>query len=350
MADSLDPVSGGEIALYESPDGEVRLDVSVREESVWLALDQMAELFGRDKSVISRHLHNVFGSGELVREAVVAKSATTAADGKTYQVDYYNLDAIISVGYRVNSRRGTQFRIWATGTLREHLLRGYTLNERRLREKGLAEMEQALELLSRTLDRHALVHPEGRAVLDIIGRYARAWRLLLDYDEDRLASAPAHPLPATPVLALEEARSAIRELRDSLLERGEAGSLFGQERGHQLEAILAAIEQTFGGEALYASAQTRAAHLLYFVIKDHPFSDGNKRIGSMLFLEYLARSSLLDRADGLPRFDDNALVALALLVAESDPAHKELMIRLVLGLLDEGSARPSAPAAAAAQA
>lgn len=350
MAEPIDPISGGEIALYESPNGDVRLDVSLGEGSVWLSLDQMVELFGRDKSVISRHLRNVFRSGELVREAVVAKSATTAADGKTYQVDYYNLDAIISVGYRVNSRRGTQFRIWATGALREHLLRGYTLNERRLREKGLAEMEQALELLSRTLDRHDLVRPGGHAVLDIIGRYARAWRLLLDYDEDRLASAPANPLPAAPVLALEVARSAIRELRDSLLERGEAGSLFGQERGHQFEAILAAIEQTFGGEALYASAQTRAAHLLYFVIKDHPFSDGNKRIGSLLFLEYLGRSGLLERPDGLPRFDDNSLVALALLVAESDPAHKDLMIRLVLGLLDEGSAHPSAPAASATRA
>ncbi len=337
MAEPIDPIPGGEIALYESPDGDVRLDVSLREESVWLSLDQMMELFGRDKSVISRHLRNVFGSGELAREAVVAKSATTAADGKTYQVDYYNLDAIISVGYRVNSRRGTQFRIWATGTLREHLLRGYTLNERRLREKGLAEMEQALDLLSRTLDRNALVRPEGQALLAVIGRYARTWRLLLDYDEDRLASSPANPVSPAAILSLEEARSAVRKLRTSLVERGEAGDLFGQERGHQFEAILAAIEQTFGGEALYPSAQTRAAHLLYFVIKDHPFSDGNKRIGSLLFLEYVSRSGLLDSPDGRTHFDDNAIVALALLVAESDPAHKELMIRLVQALLDEGS-------------
>lgn len=347
MAEPIDPISSGEVALYESPDGDVRLDVSLRDESVWLTQAQMAELFGRDQSVISRHVRNVFKEVELVPESNMQNLHIASSDRP---VTLYSLDVIISVGYRVNSRRGTQFRIWATGTLREHLLRGYTLNERRLREKGIAEMEQALELLSRTLDRNALVRPEGQAVLDVIGRYARAWRLLLDYDEDRLASAPAKPLPPAPILALEEARSAVRKLRHSLFERGEAGDLFGQERGHQFEAILAAIEQTFGGEALYPSAQTRAAHLLYFVIKDHPFSDGNKRIGSLLFLEYLDRSGLLERPDGLPRFDDNSLVALALLVAESDPTHKELMIRLVQALLDEDSARPSERAAHAARA
>jgi hypothetical protein len=157
--------ASGEVVLYEAPDGQVRVDVRLERETVWLSLNQMAELFRRDKSVISRHLRNVFTSRELEREAVVAKSATTASDGKTYQVEYFNLDAILSVGYRVNSKRGTQFRIWATRTLRDHLLRGYTLNERRLREKGLGEMEQAVGLLARTLKQHALVTDEGRAVI-----------------------------------------------------------------------------------------------------------------------------------------------------------------------------------------
>src|SRR5262249_952112 len=194
--------SGGEVVLYEAPNGEVRLDVRLERESVWLTLDQIAKLFRRDKSVISRHLRNVFSSRELNRKSVVAKNATTAADGKTYQVEYFNLDVILSVGYRVNSKRGTQFRIWATGTLREHLLRGYTLNEKRLREKGLGEFEQAVDLLRRTLNRNALVTDEGRVVLEVVQQYTRAWRLLLQYDENRLPDAPEQPAKPTAPLAL----------------------------------------------------------------------------------------------------------------------------------------------------
>ena len=162
----------GEVLLYEAPDGQVRVDVRLEQETVWLSLNQMAELFGRDKSVISRHLRTVFASGELERAAVVAKNATTAADGKTYQVEYFNLDAILSVGYRVNSKRGTQFRIWATRTLRDHLLRGYTFNERRLAERGLLEARQTLDLLARTLQNQTLVNDTGLAVLDLIVSYA----------------------------------------------------------------------------------------------------------------------------------------------------------------------------------
>jgi len=331
-------VPGGEVVVYTTPDGEVRVDVRLEQETVWLSLNQMAELFGRDKSVISRHLRNVFTSGELERESVVAIHATTAADGKTYQVEYFNLDAILSVGYRVNSKRGTQFRIWATHTLRDHLLRGYTLNEQRVREKGLGEIEQAVGLLARTLTRQALVTDEGRAVLEVVQQYTRAWRWLLEYDERRLAEAPSRPLKPTAPLSLPSARSAIARLRDSLAARGEASALFGQERGDQLGAILAGLEQTFDGKPLYPTAQSRAAHLLYFVIKDHPFTDGNKRIGTLLFLDYLRRNGMLMGKDGRPRLADNAMVALALLVAESEAAQKDLMIRLILNLLEDGGA------------
>ena len=328
-------VQGGEVILFEAPDGQIRIDVRLGGETVWLSLTQMAELFARDKSVVSKHLRNVFTSGELDREAVVAKNATTAADGKTYQVEFFNLDAILSVGYRVNSKRGTQFRIWATRTLREHLLRGYTLNERRLRERGFGEIEQAVSLLSRTLTSHALVTDEGRAVLDVVQQYTQSWRLLLEYDEQRLAPTPERPVAPSDPFTMDYARAAIESLRESIAVRGEAGALFGQERGHALEGILGAIQQTFGGKALYPSAQSRSAHLLYFVIKDHPFSDGNKRIGTLLFLEMLRRSGLLRRSDGSPRIANNAMVALALLVAESDPKQKDLMIRLVLNLLGD---------------
>ena len=255
---------------------------------------------------------------------------------RTNRSPHYNLDVIISVGYRVKSQRGTQFRIWATRTLKDHLLHGYTLNEKRLREKGLGEIEQAVGLLTRTLTQHALVTDEGRAVLEVVQQYTRAWRLLLEYDEEKLADTPAHPLTPSADLSLEAARGAIARLRESLATRGEAGDLFGQERSDQLHGILGAIEQTFGGEPLYPTVQARAAHLLYFVIKDHPFSDGNKRIGTLLFLEYLRRNRILIRPDGHPRLADNAMVALALLVAESEPSQKDLMIRLILNLLEDG--------------
>ena len=293
-----------EIVIYEG--GEARVEVRVERENVWLSLQQLADLFGRDKSVISRHLRNIFATGELERDSVVAKNATTAADGKTYLVEYYSLDAIISVGYRVNSTRATRFRQWATRILRDHLLIGYTLNERRLAERGLAEAQQAIALLARTLMTHALVTNEGQAVLDVVQRYTRSWQLLLAYDEQRLADQPRHAIAPRAALPVEDARAAVASLRNDLVARGEAGPLFGQERGETLAGILGAIEQTFDGNPLYPNVQIRAAHLLYFVIKDHPFADGNKRIGSLLFLEYLRRNGLLLRADGAPRLATNA--------------------------------------------
>lgn len=329
---------GGEVIVYEAPGGEVRVDVRLEHDTVWLSLAQMAKLFGRDKSVISRHLRNVFASGELEREATVAKNATVQSEGDREvlrEVEYFNLDGILSVGYRVSSKRGTQFRIWATRTLRDHLLRGYTLNERRLRERGFTEIKETVALLARTLSSNALVTDEGRAVLDIVHQYARAWRWLFEYDEDRFPGKPAHPVAPAESIRLAEARTAIATLREAVTARGEAGPLFGQERGGALEAILGAIEQTFGGQALYPTAQERAAHLIYFAVKDHPFSDGNKRIGTLLFLEFLRRNNLLLRPGGAPRFANNGMVALTLLIAESDPAQKDLMIRLVLNLLGD---------------
>jgi prophage maintenance system killer protein len=333
------PTPGGEVVLFQAPDGQIRLDVRLERETVWLSLNQMAELFGRDKSVISRHLRNIFAAGELDRDATVAKNATVQKEGGrevVREIEYFDLDAILSVGYRVKSLRGTQFRIWATRTLRDHLVQGYTLNERRLREKGLGEMEQALRLLARTLSAHELVNDQGRAVLDVVAQYARSWRLLLQYDENRLPDAPVRPTRPVAELSLEDSRRAITGLKQALMAKNEATALFGQERGGALDGILGSIEQTFDGEALYPSVESRAAHLLYLIIKDHPFADGNKRIGSFLFLLYLDRNGLLTKPDGTPRFADNALVAVALLVAESDPTHKELLIRLILNLLQEG--------------
>jgi len=320
----------GKIILYQSEDGQAALDVHLQDETVWLTLNQMAELLDRDKSVISRHLGNVFQTGELAREAVVAKNATTASDGKTYQVDYYNLDAIISVGYRVNSKRGTQFRIWATTILKDHLVRGYSLNQRRLAEKGVEEVRQVLSLLAGTLESHNLVSDEGLAVLEVVNRYARTWQLLLQYDENNLP-APETKHVAKSSLEIDKARQAIAALKKELMVRKEASEIFGQERGNALSGIIGAVQQTFGGKDLYPSVEEKAAHLLYFVIKDHPFTDGNKRIGSFLFLLFLKKNNLLDQKS----FSNKALVALALLTAASEPGQKELMVRLIVNLISE---------------
>jgi prophage maintenance system killer protein/prophage antirepressor-like protein len=313
-----------DIVIFEAESRQV--EVRLEGETLWLSLQQLADLFGRDKSVISRHLKNIFETSELERNSVVAKNATTAADGKVYQVEYFNLDAIISVGYRVNSTQATRFRQWATRVLREHLTRGYSLNEHRLAQQGLAELEQAVELLGKTLTRQELVTDIGREVVGLILGYARTWRLLLDYDEDRL-SIPAGAQPARGVLRLEEARRALDALAGELRSRGEASELFARDRGDGLAAILGNIEQTMFGEPLYKTREERAAHLLYFVIKNHPFSDGNKRSGAFLFLLYL-------RQEGMRlTLDENGLTALTLLIAESDPKAKDLMVRLVMNLI-----------------
>ena len=318
----------GQIILYQTDDGQTALDVHLQGETVWLTLNQMADLFDRDKSVISRHLRNIFQAGELVKKAVVAKNATTAADGKTYQVEWYSLDAIISVGYRVNSKRGTQFRIWATNVLRDHLIQGYSLNHRRLAEKGTKELQEVLALLAGTLESHNLVNDEGQAVLAIVKSYARTWQLLLQYDENKLKT-PEEKHLSRKHLEVDEARRAIAALKKDLLAKGEATQLFGRERGHGLGGLIGAVHQSFGGQDLYPSAEEKAAHLLYFVIKDHPFTDGNKRIGSFLFILFLRLNGLLE-TDG---FDNRALVAIALLTAASNPKQKDLVIRLIVNLI-----------------
>ena len=252
----------------------------------------MTLLFERDKSVISRHIRKIFEEGELERAAVVAKNATTAADGKTYQVDYYNLDVIISVGYRVKSRRGVQFRQWATQTLRQHLVQGYTLHEKRLQERGI-EIGQALALLQQTLANQSLVNAEGAAVLAVVQDYAKSWSLLQGYDEQNLAAVTARQHDMRP-LAFEDVLAALAELKTALIAKGEAKELFGQLRGDGLASAIA-----------------------------------NKRSGAFLFLWYLRLNAPLLGKPVEQLITDNTLVALALLVAESLPAQKDLIIRLI---------------------
>ncbi len=318
----------GELIVYQSDDGQAVVDARLKNETVWLSQNQMQELFGRERSVLTKHINNVFKEGELDKDQVCAKFAHTAADNKTYQVTHYNLDVIISVGYRVKSERGSQFRIWATSVLKNHLVKGYTLNQKRLAEKGIGEVKQILKLLGKTLEGHSLVNDEGQAVLSIINSYARTWQLLWQYDEDSLVVPKAKEKDQF-LFELEKVQKAITALKKELLAKGEASGIFGQERGNGMAGILGAIQQTFGGQDLYDSVDEKAANLLYFIIKDHPFVDGNKRIGSFLFLLFLREN----RQNQL--LDSKALVALTLLTAASDPSQKDLLIRLIVNLIVE---------------
>lgn len=315
----------GNLILYQSDDGQAAVDVCLADETVWLTQSQMVDLFQRDQSVISRHVNNVFKEGELLRQGNMQKMHIANSDKP---VVFYNLDVIISVGYRVKSKRGTQFRIWATSILKDHLIKGYTFNQRRLAEKGILEAQQVLVLLTNTLANQNLVSDEGLSVLNLINRYAKTWQLLLQYDEDKLPP-PNRKQVTGEMLDLDGARAAIGSLKQQLLAKMEATDLFGNERSDALAGIIGAIHQTFGGQDLYPSIEEKAANLLYFVIKDHPFSDGNKRIGSFLFLLFLQRNGLL----GKKHFDNKALVALTLLTAASDPGQKDLLVRLIVNLL-----------------
>ena len=319
-----------QIQLYTSADGKISLQVSLDNETVWLSLDQMAMLFDRDKSVISRHIRNIFNEGELEQNLTVAKNATVQMEGEREvrrEIDYYNLDVIISVGYRVKSMRGVQFRQWATQTLKQFLVQGYAINQKRLQEKGV-EFSQAVALLSQTLTNQALISDEGKAVIGVMQDYARTWSLLQAYDEQNLAAISVQQ-PEMKSLVFEDVLTAISQLKQELIAKGEATELFGQLRSDGLASAIATIEQGFGGELFYPNIASRAAHLLYFVIKNHPLADGNKRTGSFLFLWYLHQNQALLAKPVNELINDNTLVALALLVAESLPEQKELMIRLV---------------------
>ncbi|HEX3526481.1 MAG TPA: virulence protein RhuM/Fic/DOC family protein [Thermoanaerobaculia bacterium] len=323
-----------EIVIYQNEQSQTQVSVRMDGETVWLTQRQMAELFDTSADNVSLHLKNVFSEGELGEPATTEDFSVVQSEGRrkvTRAVKHYNLDAIISVGYRVNSRRGVQFRQWATRLLREHLMRGYTVNQSRLAERGLLEARQTLDLLARTLQNQALVDSTGSAVLELIVGYADTWRLLLEYDEARL-TLPHGTRPSSGVLDFDRASVAIADFKRELMARKEASPLFGSLRGEALEGILGSIEQTMFGECLYRSREEKAANLLYLVIKDHPFSDGNKRIGSFLFMLYLQQEGMTHH------LNPQALTALALLIAESAPANKDLMVRLIINLLTERNA------------
>ncbi len=322
-----------QVVIYEDANGEVKLDVSFENESVWLSQKQMEILFERDKSVISRHIKNIFKEGELDKNSVVAKNATTASDGKIYQVEFYNLDMIISLGYRVNSKRATSFRVWATKILKQYLLNGYAINQKRLEQKGLKEFQETISLLKDTISRSEIELIEAKGLLDVIINYSRTWTLLQGYDEDSLHVNTAVTKERF-ILDVIEAKEAIKKLKSELINKKEATELFGHEKAGEFGGMIKSIYQTFGGVDLLPSVEQKAANLLYYIIKGHPFNDGNKRIGAFMFILFLSKNNMLYKSSGELKINDNALVALSLMTAKSDPKQKETVINLIVNILE----------------
>jgi len=317
--------------------GRDTIDVTLHGQSLWLTQLQMARVFDTTPENVLMHLKNIYAEDELDATATAKDFLVVRQEGRRQvkrRLKHYNLDAIISVGYRVSSIRATQFRIWATGVLRQHLTDGFSLNQRRLHERGVA-FEEVLALLSQTLVNQQLVSREGQDVLRVIRDYTRTWSLLQRYDEQSL---PAHTLAQHDMrpLPVDAALAAIAELKALLQAKGEASELFGLLRGDGLAACLASIEQSFDDTLLYPNIVSRAAHLLYFIVKNHPLVDGNKRTGAFLFLCYLRLNQHLLAKPVARLVNDNTLVALTLLLAESAPAQKDLMVGLVEHLLQDG--------------
>lgn len=320
----------GEIIIYKSKGGKTSLEVKLEKDTVWLTQQQITQLFNRDRTVITKHINNVFKEKELDEKSNVQKMHIPNSDKP---VAFYSLDIVISVGYRVKSKEGTQFRIWANQVLKDYLIKGYAINHKRLPEADLKELENALELIKNAVDRKSLTNEESTGLLKVITDYANSWILLQKYDSNKLEDPKKKHKPKYE-LTYEKAIEAISKLKSDLKSKKEASDLFGNERDGSFEGIIGNLYQTFGGEDLYPSIEDKASHLLYFIIKDHPFTDGNKRIGAFLFILFLSNNGYLFKANGERKINDNALVALALLIAESNPKQKDTMIKLVMNFLN----------------
>ena len=331
-------IKNGEIIIFKAQDGP-ELKITLERETVWLTQIQISDLFGTGRAAISKHIKNIYNSSELSQDRTVSKMETVQMEGGRAikrQVEYYNLDMVLSIGYRVNSKRATQFRIWATQRLKDYLLKGYAVNEKRLKEEHdlkLKELEQTTHLFYNVLESRRAEGYE-KDLLQIITDYAHTWAVLNKFDKDELLLEGLTKKTST-VLEYEQAINYIEKFKKRLALKKEAGSLFGQEVGGKFKSVLGSIYQTFGGKELYGSVEEKAAHLLYFAIKDHPFADGNKRIGSLMFLLFLVENGSLMSRRGERKINDNALAALALLIAESRPQQKDIMVKLVVNLINK---------------
>ncbi len=324
--------SKGEILLYKTPEGNTQIDVKLEEETVWLTQKQLSQLFLTERSVITKHIGNIFKTKELERNSVCAKFAHTASDGKTYTSNFYNLDMIISVGYRVNSKRGTQFRIWANKVLKDYLVKGFALNEKKLKEQTerIKEIEKTLDIFSKVTESYQLKQDEFSGIIKVVRDYTLALDVLDKYDNQALKISNTNKESSFKI-TYEKAKKVIEKMK----EKFGGSQLFGREKDKSFKGTIGAIYQTFNKKELYPSIEEKAAHLLYFTIKNHSFVDGNKRIAAAIFLWYLEMNNYLYSKDGRKRIPDNALVALCLLIAESDPKEKEIITKVVVNLINK---------------
>ena len=330
-------MNNNEIIIYQSEDGQTQVDVRMENDTVWLTQAQMAELFQTDRTSIVRHINNIYKVEELERESTCAKIAQVQMEGSravTRQVPFFNLDMIISVGYRVNAKRGVQFRKWANKILKDYLLKGYAVNDR-LRRDQLGELRQLVQVVGRTLQSQDITQTtDGQALFDVVVDYTYALDTLDNYDYERLAIERT-TMPETPFHATYE--NAMTEIRRLHAKFG-GSQWFGNEKDDSFKSSIGQIYQTFGGEELYPSVEEKAAMLLYLVTKNHSFSDGNKRIAATLFLWFLNNNGVLYRPDGTKRIADNTLVALTLMIAESRTEEKDVMVKVVVNLINQHNA------------
>ncbi|MBU1110031.1 virulence RhuM family protein [Patescibacteria group bacterium] len=324
----------GEIVIYQTAKKEVELRVRLGKETIWLTQAQIALLFGIKRPAITKHLNNIFRSNELDKDSVCSILEHTATDGKVYKTQFYNLDTIISVGYRVNSRRATQFRIWATTILKNYLVRGYAINQKRLLEAQakFRELQNAIALLEDKVGKKQLKGQE-REILNLLAGYAKTLSVLEQYDKGKIKKVKGRK--ARFILEYQNCCKIITQLKKELIVEKETAGLFGNEIGKGFEGIVRNLYQTFSGKELYKTIEEKAAHLLHFTIKDHPFADGNKRIGSFLFVYFLDKNYYLYRSNGERKINDNALIALSLLIAESNPKEKDILNKIIISLLSD---------------
>jgi len=313
-------------------DNGLELKVGFDGETVWLRQSEIAQLFEKDRSVITRHINNILKDKEVDEKSNVQKMHIANSDKP---VKFYSLDIVLAVGYRTNSAKAIKFRKWVTNIVKSYMIRGYVLDRDRLQKQKLSELDATLKLIRDAVLRRELGIDEARGFVEIIGRYAKSWALLQGYDEQTLEEV-MQTKEQKFILDYDEAKAAIAALKEELMRKGEASELFGREKAGEFRGNLLAIYQSFGGEELLPSVEQKAAHLLYYIVKGHPFSDGNKRIGAYLFVLFLHKNGILYRNNGEALIDDNALAALTLLVAGSDPAQKEIIIRLIMNMLVEG--------------
>lgn len=323
------------ILIYQTEAGDIKTEVTLQNESVWLTQIQISEVFGVKRPAVTKHLTQIFKDQELNEDLVCSILERTAADGKRYKTKLYNLDAIIAVGYRVNSKKATQFRIWANHVLKDYLIKGYVIHEQRLKQqtKNLKNLEKTLRLFQEAQSK-SLSHSEASGLLNVLTDYTHSFILLNQYDTGNFPEGGLNT-NITIEISLNHAMQAINELKQRLISRNEATELFGHPKDESFFGILGNIVQSFGGDYLYPSVEEQAAHLLYFIIKNHPFTDGNKRIGAFMFVWFLQLNKHHLKQNGEAKINDNALVAIALLVAQSDPMQKDTMIKLIINLIKD---------------